>query len=120
MARRRNTRSAGDEGEALALQYLRSHGVQIVETNYRFERGEIDIIARDGEFLVFCEVKMRKTDEFGDPEYAIPPRKQRQIRRVALGYLFEREIRDQACRFDVVAIRKRGASVQINHIKNAF
>ena len=115
-----NTKSAGNKGELLAMSHLKQSGFEIVEMNYRFGHGEIDIIARDGKVLVFCEVKTRYSDEFGDPEYAITPKKQQQIRRIAQGYFFEHEIKEQACRFDVVAIRVRGNIHQINHIRNAF
>ena len=117
---RPDTKTGGKEGELLAMSHLRKAGFEIVEMNYRFGHGEIDIIARDGEVLVFCEVKMRKSDEFGLPEYAITPKKQQQIRRVARGYLFEHEIKEQDCRFDVVAIRMQGGKHLINHIRNAF
>lgn len=110
----------GTRGEQIALQYLRELGIEIVETNYRFGRGEIDIIAQDGDVLVFCEVKSRTGEQFGDPEYAITPKKQRKIRRVAEGYLFEREIKQQACRFDVVTIRWLSNKPVINYIRNAF
>jgi len=110
----------GRAGEDLARKYLESQGFEIVELNYHYGHGEIDIIARDEEYLVFCEVKARKNDEYGPPEYALTPRKQQQIRRIAAGYLYERDIHDQACRFDVVAIQFKGDEPEINHIKNAF
>lgn len=115
-----HNKRTGDEGEAVACQFLTRHGLQILERNYRYGHGEIDIIARDGEALVFCEVKTRFNDQFGDPECAITPRKQAQIRRIARGYLFEHRISDQICRFDVVAIRMYGATPDIRHIRNAF
>lgn len=115
-----STKEQGNEGEQIAMRYLKGLGFDIVEMNYRFGHGEIDIVARDGDTLVFCEVKMRKTDAYGDPEYAITPKKQQQIRRVAHGYWFDHEIRDQDCRFDVVAIRMKRGKPEINHIRNAF
>ena len=115
-----STRKQGDEGEQIAMRHLKRLGFEIVEMNYHFGHGEIDIVAKDGDTLVFCEVKTRKSDEYGDPEYAITPRKQQQIRKVALGYLVEHEIKDQECRFDVVAIRMFGGPPKINYIKNAF
>ncbi|HET6271597.1 MAG TPA: YraN family protein [Bacteroidota bacterium] len=114
------TKVAGDEGELLAMQELKRLGYSIVEMKYRFGHGEIDIIARDGDVLVFCEVKTRKNDEFGPPEYALTKKKQAQIRKVATGYLYEHEIKEQECRFDVVAIRMWGGRTEINYIKNAF
>jgi len=115
-----STKSTGNWGEQLATKTLEQQGFDIVEMNYRFGRGEIDIIARDGDVLVFCEVKTRKNDEYGEPEYAITPRKQQQIKRIAEGYLYEHEIKEQECRFDVVAIRMHGATPEIRYWKNAF
>jgi putative endonuclease len=115
-----NKRQAGSAGEQLAMQYLQRLGFDILEMNYQHGHGEIDIIAKEGEFLVFCEVKSRSTDEYGEPEYAITPGKQQQIRKMAHAYLYEHEIREQACRFDVVAIRFRGGTAEIRHVKNAF
>jgi putative endonuclease len=102
------------------MRHLRGLGFEVVEMNYHFGHGEIDIIAKDGETLVFCEVKTRKSDKYGDPEYAITPKKQQQIRKIARAYLYEHEIKEQDCRFDVVAIRLYGPTPQINHIRNAF
>lgn len=113
-------KGTGREGELLAREYLEELGFEIVEMNYRYGHGEIDIVAREGAVLVFCEVKMRKNDRFGPPEYAITPRKQRQIRRIAEGYFFDHEIREQETRFDVVAIRMRGQECELHHIRNAF
>ncbi len=118
---KRSTRQSGDEGEELAKQYLLKLGFEIIEMNYRFGKGgEIDIIAKDGDVLVFCEVKMRHNDEYGDPEFAITAKKQGQIRKIAAAYLYERDIDDQECRFDVVAIKNYGRKPEINYIPNAF
>jgi len=114
------TTRAGKEGEEIAVRYLQDMGFTILETNYRFRRGEIDIIMRDGEYLVFCEVKMRRNDNYGPPEYAVTPKKQQQIRKVAEGYLYERGIKDQACRFDVVAIQTMNGVTEIHYLRNAF
>lgn len=117
---RGGNRTAGGSGEGIAAAHLRSIGYTIVERNYRFGRGEIDIVARDGPTLVFCEVKLRRTDEFGLPEAAVTARKQRQIRFVAQGYLLERGIRDTDCRFDVVGIRKVEGEWEVCHLAGAF
>ncbi len=116
----KNTRREGTRGEELAVKHLTGLGMEILERNYHFGHGEIDIVARDGEVLVFCEVKTRASDRFGDPEYAVTPRKRSQIRRIAQGYLYEHQIATQACRFDVVAIRLTGDTSSVNHISNAF
>ena len=118
---RRSTRQSGDEGEEIAKQHLLKLGFQIIETNYHYGKGgEIDIIAKDGDVLVFCEVKMRRNDEYGDPEFAITMKKQAQLRKIAAAYLYERDIDDMECRFDVVAIKKYGRKPEINYIPNAF
>ena len=117
---RESTQARGNRGEAIALRFLRAEKLTIIETQYRYGRGEIDIIAREGDVLVFCEVKMRTSDRYGAPEYAVTPRKQAQIRRIAEAYLYEHEIRDQICRFDVVAIDGKSGRIEIRYLRNAF
>jgi len=117
----KNTQDVGLEGEAIALKYLRRKKYAIVETRFRFLRGEIDIVARDGDTLVFVEVKMRTGRGYGRPEESVTPGKQRQIRKVAKGYLLLRHPGDVACRFDVIAIRPDGErSYTIEHFVDAF
>jgi len=115
-----STKETGDLGEAIATKFLRDRGMEILETNYRFERGEIDIVGREGEILVFVEVKLRHNDSYGDAEYAVTSRKQRQLKRVAEGYYHERELQSQECRFDVVAIMMHDRKPEIRYYKNAF
>lgn len=115
-----STATKGSWGEEIARKHLLNIGMQIIETNYRYGHEEIDIVARDGDVLVFCEVKARTTDKYGEPEYAITPSKQKRIRRVALAYLVEKEIKNQDCRFDVVAIKGSGPKAEIRYISNAF
>lgn len=110
----------GDRGEELAAAFLLEQGFRIVQTHYRHGRGEIDIVAFDDDTLVFCEVKARSNEEFGDPEYAITRRKQAQIRKIAQGYLFEHEIKDQVCRFDVIAVRFQSGKPILRYLKDAF
>ena len=118
---RRNLRREGARGEEIAARFLIEQGYRIVERNFRFRRkGEIDIVAREGEYLVFCEVKMRTNDEYGLPEYAVTPRKQETIRRVAAAYLAMRGISGQSCRFDVVTIRFEGMTPAMTLLRNAF
>ena len=99
-----NKRKTGQEQEAKAA-FLKTQGYQILEQNYRCKRGEIDLVAREGQYLVFVEVKYRSTNESGLPEEAVDLRKQRQISRVAAWYLTEKGLDIYTpCRFDVVAI----------------
>ncbi|HYA48581.1 MAG TPA: YraN family protein [Burkholderiales bacterium] len=115
------TRTVGRTGEKIALAYLRRKGYKILETGFRFLRGEIDIIARDGATLVFIEVKMRTGLRFGRPEESVTAAKQQQIRKVAEGYLLKHRLVDTACRFDVVAISpdERGGHA-VEHFEDAF
>jgi len=115
-----NRRTEGTAGEDLAARYLEQHGFKIIERNYRFERGEIDLIAEEGDELVFVEVKARRSTLFGTPEDAVTEEKQEQVRSVADGYLFEHDIDNRPCRFDVIAIEFKNNNADIRHIKNAF
>ena len=110
----------GKIGEDLAVQYLEGLGYTIVERNYRLRIGEIDIIARDGEYLVFVEVKTRRNSRFGSPFDAVDFRKQQQISKVARMYLTQQGGEDVAVRFDVVAVHLDGRSPGIELLKNAF
>ena len=115
-----NRRTRGTEGESLAVDFLKKKGYRILERNYRFERGEIDIIAEENETLVFVEVKARRSKTYGDPEDAVTVHKRSQIRKIAEGYLFKKNIESKACRFDVVAIQYDGTKQEIRHLENAF
>jgi putative endonuclease len=115
------TRALGRIGEDLAAVHLRGKGYEIVARGFRLFRGEIDIIARDGGTLVFVEVKTRADEEFGRPEEAVTLSKQRQIRRIARGYLVEHPCGAAGCRFDVVSILYRGpGDVRLEHFIDAF
>ncbi len=111
----------GRSGEGIALQYLKKKKYTIVEKGFRFLRGEIDIIALEGDTIVFIEVKTRKSVDFGQPEESITAAKKRQLRRVAQGYLLRKNIQDVECRFDVLSlIYDEEKGYTINHIKDAF
>ena len=110
----------GQTGEDLAVCYLKSHGYTIVERNYRMRIGEIDIIARDGECLVFVEVKTRRSSRFGSPFEAVDFRKQQQISRVALAFMTQHRCADVPVRFDVVGVHLEKQPPGIELIKNAF
>ena len=111
----------GRRGEEMALEYFRLKGYKIVERGFRLFRGEIDIIAYDGDTLVFIEVKTRATTEFGLPEEAVTPAKQSQIRKIARGFLIERSLGEPDCRFDVLAIMaQEGSDPVITHYESAF
>ena len=118
-----STKKTGDKGEELAVELLESKNYTIVKKNYRYGKGEIDIIAKDPneEGLVFIEVKSRKNLEYGSPEEAITRNKIKQLKRIAELYLYENEIKEILCRFDVIAILMLpGQKPQIEHYVNAF
>jgi putative endonuclease len=110
----------GKTGETIAARFLRKMGYRILEQNYRTVLGEIDIIARDRDTLVFVEVKARTSGRYGNPKSAVTPRKQRKISMVALHYLKSTAQSRIKARFDVVAIHSTNAAPQIELIKNAF
>ncbi len=109
----------GKRGEELAAQYLKEKGYKILETNWRFGRNELDLIAEDGDTLVVAEVKTRHSNVFGDPEMAVTREKQRTIIRSANSYVRWKR-RNIEVRFDVVSILIQGEEVSINHIPDAF
>ncbi len=116
----KTTRSTGAIGERMAADYLEQQGFRILERNYRYERGEIDLVAEEGDELVFVEVKTRRTKTFGEPEEAVQEMKQEHIRNTAEGYLLERHLEEKIFRFDVVAVLLMGEKPEINHIRDAF
>jgi putative endonuclease len=117
------TKQFGDKGEEIAVELLQEKGYEIIERNYRYGKGEIDIIAKDPDtnFTVFIEVKSRKNLEFGDPVYAVTKNKIKQIKRMAELYLYDKEIDEIDCRFDVITVLLRGKQKPIiEHYINAF
>ncbi|MDX2180777.1 MAG: YraN family protein [Bryobacteraceae bacterium] len=96
----------GRRGEDLAHRFLRDHGFMVVARNYRLASGaaEIDLVARDGETLVFVEVKSRATEEFGSPDRAVGLEKQRHMLRAALDYTRRADVEWREVRFDIVSI----------------
>lgn len=100
----RQRQSLGIVGEELAARQLALRGYAILERRYRTEYGEIDIVAEDGETLVFVEVRARATGEFGRAAESIDDRKKRKVAAMAVEYLARHHITGRRCRFDVVAI----------------
>lgn len=111
-----NTRRTGAVYERKAGAYLEKYGYKILEYNYRCRQGEVDIVARDGEYLVFCEVKYRSGAGSGYPEEAVDFRKQKKISKCALYYLTVHGLVDVPVRFDVVSIEGE----QFRLYQNAF
>ncbi len=119
-ARRRHL-AVGRDGEELVVGYLEEAGYAILARNYRQPFGEIDIIAEQGETLVFVEVKTRTSGRYGSPLEAVNLRKRQRMTRAALDYMVRNGRSDQAARFDVVAVSlDQGGEEGLEHIKNAF
>jgi putative endonuclease len=91
-------------GEDLAARELASRGYAILERRYRTEYGELDIVAQDGDTLVFVEVRAKASSEFGTAAESITNAKKRRVSRMAADYLARRDIGDRPCRFDVVTV----------------
>lgn len=109
----------GTDSESMAVNYLKENGYQIIERNYRTKIGEIDIIAKDGDTIVFVEVKARKSRAY-NPKEAVTNSKKRKISMVALYYLKSTRQINVRARFDVVAIDSAKNSGAVEIIKNAF
>lgn len=110
----------GQYGETLAVRYLAGKGLRICERNYRSGKGEIDIIARDGEWLVFIEVKTRTGTRYGLPREAVTAYKQEVLRRTAQAYRTEKD-QTSPCRFDVVEILIRpDGTYNLEYLPAAF
>lgn len=110
----------GRIGEEIAKQYFDNQNYKFITQNYYYNHGEIDLIYKEGDELVFIEVKFRKSDDFGDPLESITPKKQKLIRRTAEGYVIEKNIINTPCRFDVITIVGSKKNHKINHLKNSF
>lgn len=112
-----NKRSIGTEYEQKAAEYLKTKGYRILQQNYNSRTGEIDLVALDGRYYVFVEVKYRSDTKLGLPEEAVDVRKMRKISMTARNYLMNHKLSEfTPCRFDVVVILKD----EIRLIQNAF
>ena len=111
-------RSLGEYGERLAERYLTERGLQVVDRNWRCARGELDLVARDGDCLVFCEVKTRRTERFGSPVEAVHPRKTARLRQLATAWLQDHQEHPARIRIDVIGILRppRGNAV-LRHVE---
>lgn len=116
------TKEIGDFGETSACEFLEKNGITVLKRNFHCRAGEIDIIAKDGETIVFAEVKTRASKGYGTPAEFVDARKQEKIIKTALYYLGRDDI---DMRFDVIEVMYKCcgdmlAVTEINHIKSAF
>jgi len=111
----------GATGEELAISYLKKLGYRIVERNFRCKLGEIDVVAYDGNTLVFVEVRTKKSRHFGSPVSSVSYQKQRKLISLAKFYIKKHKLFNKSARFDVVGVRfDSDGSYRINLIQNAF
>ena len=111
----------GGEGESTAIAFLKENGYRILEKNFRFNLGEIDVIAEQAGVIVFIEVKARLDHEFGHPFDALTPTKQKKIIQTAQSFLVQKRIPDKPMRFDVVALTLDPPDTwKIELLENAF
>ena len=110
----------GKRGEDRAEEYLKKEGFLIIERNYRYGHKELDLICKDGNTIVFVEVKAGRSKKFGAPEGWVSVRKQKNIIMAALDYIQTSNVDGCDFRFDVLAISYEKGDEVINHIRNAF
>lgn len=109
----------GTRGETIAADYLRNNNFQIIALNWRYLKLEVDIIAENDEFIIFIEVKTRRSIRWGNPEEAVNDIKIRRIIEAADFYINENNI-DKPARFDVITILLNNNKIELNHIEDAF
>ncbi|PID94988.1 MAG: endonuclease [Bacteroidales bacterium] len=110
----------GSEGELEAARYLQTKGYDILETNWRYKRLEIDIIAYKSGLLVVVEVKTRATNRFGYPESFVTPQKMRHLITATDEYIRLTNKEDIGVRFDIIALTKNSTKFEVEHIEDAF
>ncbi|MEW6201225.1 MAG: YraN family protein [bacterium] len=115
-------RTIGNTGERAAARYLRDRGFLILHTNYRCYAGEIDIIARKLNLLVFAEVKTRSSADFAAPEESVTYSKEKKITNTASHYIDKYKLHNLECRFDIfsVYVNEKGRVTKVEHLPDAF
>jgi putative endonuclease len=109
----------GKKGEQMAIDYLIGKEYQIIEKNWRFQKAEIDIIARKEGILASVEVKTRSTNEFGNPQDFVNPKKIKLLVTAMNEYVIQKDL-DVEVRFDIIAITKNKSGFDIEHLEDAF
>lgn len=109
----------GKLGEELSVEFLRKNGYDILETNYVFQKAEIDIIAQKGNILAVVEVKTRSSIDFGLPQDFVKPKKIQLLVKAINEYVVSNDL-DVEVRFDIIAVHKDGKQFKIEHLEDAF
>jgi putative endonuclease len=114
------TKPLGRKGEDLAASHLRNLGWEILERNYRTKLGEIDLVCRDHDSIVFVEVKTRASADFARPDESVTQRKRAKLRRLVEDYLVTHRLESRDVRFDVLGVTLSGRRPEFEHIVGAF
>jgi len=114
-----NHNELGKKGEQLAVDFLLKNGYEILERNYRFQKAEIDIIAKKKEVLAVIEVKTRSTADFGNPQDFVKPKQIQRLVKAMDEYVSSNDL-DVEVRFDIIAIIKENNGFKIEHLEDAF
>jgi putative endonuclease len=115
------TKPLGDHGERIAAAFLTDVGLHVLDRNWRCREGELDLVARDGDALVFCEVKTRRGTGYGHPVEAVTADKRRRLRVLAQRWLAAHDEHAPDLRFDVVGVLLRpGRPALVTHLRAAF
>ena len=109
----------GKKGEQLAVDFLLKNDYEIIERNYRFDKAEVDIIAKQKDTLAIVEVKTRSTIDFGNPQDFVKPKQIQRLVKAVDEYVTVNDL-DVEIRFDIIAIVKTGKTFKIEHLENAF
>lgn len=107
-------------GQEEAEKFMKAKGMSLIEANFRAAGGEIDLIMKDGTYVVFVEVKLRRGLQYGLPREAIDMRKQQRIKKAAMHFITRRRLHNNDFRFDAVEVFDTADGLSINHIENAF
>ncbi|MCI8277769.1 MAG: YraN family protein [Clostridia bacterium] len=110
----------GNKGEEIASRYLEKNEYEIIARNFKCAKGEIDIIAKDKEDIVFIEVKTRRNENYGKPVDSVNFIKQKHIKEVSKFFMYLNNIKDFSIRYDIIEIYKKENKFLINHLKNLF
>jgi putative endonuclease len=113
-------KQVGNKGESLAEDYIKRKGYKIIQRNYRCRLGEIDIIAKDDDTIVFIEVRTKQNENFGSPQDSVTSTKINKISKTALRFIQEKNLSGYSYRFDFIAITFSQGKPNIEHIENAF
>ncbi|WP_439151069.1 YraN family protein [Winogradskyella sp.] len=109
----------GKKGEQLAVDFLLKENYKIVERNYRFDKAEVDIIAKKDNILAIIEVKTRSTKDFGNPQDFVKPKQIKNLVKAVNEYVIENDLESEV-RFDIIAVVKENNGFSIEHLPNAF